>query len=621
MKISVSLSYNLSEPLTYRAADGEGLRPGSRVLVPLGRRAVLGWVLDLDSPYRGKLKDILGVVDDPFVPGADLLAFARLAAAAYFASAGALLDHCLPPSQKGTQRLRICGSESRLAGIAADELARLAAGGPLRLRFRKPSQPPPEPAAPEPREAERRLLLDGDPGAEYRRACDEALHRGQSVILVVPDAATAEHWRERLAGVEPFQARLAAAARETIWSDCRRGRPKIVCGGLAALALPLAAPGLVILDRAASPLYARSQGSPFRLDHLAELRARGAGVPLLAGALSHSPSSYERRHEPAVADRRPAAPPELQVHPLPGRERGIPPALLEMAAGNLRSAKRTLILVNRISPALHLFCETCSRLAACPRCGGPLRADEAGRVSCQRCPFADDAPGNCRRCGRPLEPLHDVSIESLARALERVGGEGTVLTLTAAGLRDPAAARSRAREHPLTVATLAALSPQLRGLFAAAAWVKPESFFPLDEFAAGELIHGCGAEIAAALVPGGELHVFSVFHFHYAIRHLLDEERFFARELKYRRWFRLPPYSEVFELELRQGSLRALAAALRGLYGRHRESLGIRRAHLVSRQPQRGAFRGVLELHASAAAIAAAGLHRVPRSQLRRVAG
>ena len=71
----------------------------------------------------------------------------------------------------------------------------------------------------------------------------------------------------------------------------------------------------------------------------------------------------------------------------------------------------------------------------------------------------------------------------------------------------------------------------------------------MEEFNAAEMIHATGAEIAETLVAGGELHVFSVFHFHYALQFLMDEETFFERELKYRQWFLLPPFASVYELE------------------------------------------------------------------------
>jgi primosomal protein N' (replication factor Y) len=624
LKLSVSLSVHLPEPLTYRAPDDAGIGLGSRVLVPLGRRAVAGWVTGLDSSYAGRLKDVLAIIDDPFVPGADLLEFARLAAAAYFTSAGVILDHGLPPSQKSARNLRVPGEAGarRATAPGLAELERLAAGGLPRLRFRVPAaapaaQPAPGGAAGDPW----RWLLAPDREEEYRRACERTLAAGRSVILVVPDPSSARYWQERLAGVDPYQARLGARDRERIWSDYRRGKPGVVCGGLAALCLPLPAPGLVIVDRASAPAYARVQGSPFRLDHLAALRARGAGVPLLNGALSHTCASWQRRQEPGCDDRRGAERPAVQVHPLRGGDRGIPPALLDLARRNVQEGRRTLVLVNRVQPALYLFCEPCGRVAGCPRCGAALQADGDGRVSCRRCAFRDDAPSGCRRCGRALEPLHDVSLGSLERALERVCGEGTTLALTAAELGDPPAVAAAARQRALVIATPAALTPYFRGLFAVAAWIKPESFVAMEEFDAAERIHAGGAEIAAALQPGGELHVFSVFHFHYALRLLGDEERFFERELKYRRWFQLPPLADVYELELRAGSLRELGAALRALYGRHRDGLGIRRVYLASRRIQRGSYRGVLELHAAAGAVAAAGLHRLRRASLRRIAG
>jgi primosomal protein N' len=220
-----------------------------------------------------------------------------------------------------------------------------------------------------------------------------------------------------------------------------------------------------------------------------------------------------------------------------------------------------------------------------------------------------------------LEPLHDISIDSLSLAVERVSGEAAVLALTAAELKDPLAALAAARERPVIIATLAALNPVFQGLFASAIWVKPESFFNMEDYNAAEMIHACGAEIAGTLAAGGELHVFSVFHFHFALQYLLDEEPFFERELKYRQWFLLPPFAGVYELELRDAGLRSLGAAMRGLYGRHRDALRIQRIYLASRQPERGTYRGILELHAAAEQIAAAGLHRLRRSVLRRTAG
>jgi len=627
LKISVSLAYNVFEPLTYHAPAGSpAVGPGSRVLVPLGRRLALGWVVGLDSSYGGRLKSILGVIDDPFRPDAGLLAFARQAGAAYFASAGSLLDHCLPPSQKNPKslRLELDGRERKLSEFAPEELARLAAAAPLRLFYRTASPAGVPAGAGTPCQSGGRtpiLLLGPQREREYGGWCAEVVANGGSVILVVPDNATAHYWQRTLAGVDPYHSGIGTAARERTWRQYRLGKPGIVCGGISALALPLGAPGLLILDRASSPLHRHGPGSPFRLDHLAEIRAEAAGIPLARGGDAHTCATYARRTEPGLDDRRQGRGLSCQVHMLKARERGLPAEIVELIRENHLAKRKILVLVNRIQPSALLFCESCRRIASCPRCGGVLQVEESRRASCRRCAFRKEELAGCPRCGQPLAPLHDISIESLAAAVARVSGESEVLTLTAAELKDPERAVAAVRAHPIVIATMAALSPFFAGLFAAAVWVKPESFLNMEEYDAAEMIHASGAEIASTLADGGELHVFSVFHFHHALRTLMDEGAFFEREMKYRQWFMLPPFASVFELELRDASLRSLAAAMRELYLRHKEGLRIQRVYLASRQPQRGSFRGILELHAAAETIAAAGLHKIRRSALRRTAG
>jgi primosomal protein N' len=232
LKISVSLSYNLFEPLTYRA-DAAALQVGARVLVPLGNRLALGWVTGLDSPYGGRLKNIIGIIDDPFYPDAAIMEMARQTAAAYFTSAGGVLDHCLPPGQKNLKKLRleIEGRERKLAEFTPAELVRLAAGEPLRFYFRPASAEIHQAAVTgNDHDTPPRLLLGPRREQEYRDACARTLARGQSVLLIVPDNATARYWQSAIPGVDMYHSEVKAAAKEKIWQQYRQGKSGIVCG-------------------------------------------------------------------------------------------------------------------------------------------------------------------------------------------------------------------------------------------------------------------------------------------------------------------------------------------------------------------------------------------------------
>jgi len=626
LKISVALAYNVFEPLTYHvSAEAPAVKIGMRVLVPLGKRIVPGWVLGLDSSYPGKLKNIIGIIDDPFCPDEMFLEFIRRSAVAYFASAGVLLDHALPASKKNLKKLcfDLDGRPAKIGAFSLEQMEKMAAAKPLHFVFNEKESAQAAGRAssgPGPKQPDR-LLLDPERGDEYCEICQQVIAAGQSVLLVVPDNASARYWKTVWPDLDIYNSETRAAAKETIWRQYQQGKNGMVCGGLSAVLLPMANLGLVIVDRASSPLYQRTFRSPYKTDHLARIRARSCAIPLQQGAAAHSCATYHQREQLVVSDRRSDRGLSFQVHMLKGRERGIPDAIIELINRNYLQKKKTLVLVNKMEPSRNLFCPQCKKIIACPGCGGILRVDEPQRAACRRCSFQQESLVLCPRCSGKLTLLHDISVTSLARAIARTVSATNLTTLNASDLKDVQRIIPAVRASAVVIATPAALNPFFKDIFSAVVYIKPESFFGMDEFNSAEMIYGTGAEIAETLLPGGELHVFSVFHFHYALQFLMDESRFFERELKYRQWFMLPPLSDVYRLEIRSSGLRSLAAAMRALFSAHQSDLQIKKAYLVSRQPLRGVYSGVLELHAPAEQIIAAGLQRLKKSTLSLMAG
>jgi primosomal protein N' len=626
LKISVALSCNILEPLTYQVKTDElPLRVGMRVMVPLGKRIVSGWVLELNSNYQGRLKNILGMIDDPFCPDETFLEFARQSAVAYFTSIGVFLDHALPASKKNLKKLclELDGQVNKITGFSPGQLEKMAAIKPLRFFFREKTLAQADFAkAPTAHAAQpNRILLDTDRERDYRESSLAVIASGKSVLLLVPDNASARFWKKVWPELDIYNSETRPAEREAIWRQYQQGKNGMVCGGLSAILLPLPNPGLVIVDRAASPLYQRTFRSPFKTDHLARIRAHTSAIPILLGASSHSCATYQQRENMTAADRRHDRGLSCQVHMLKSKDRGIPDAIVQLVNQNFLQKKKILILVNKIEPARHLFCANCGKIAACPSCGGILQVADPQQAACRRCSFCQETLAACPRCQNSLILLHDISLTSLARAIERTVSGKSILTLSAAELKDIERIIPAIQDSAVVMATPAALNPYFRNIFSAVIYIKPESFFGMDEFNSAEMIFTTTAEIMETLVPEGELHVFSVFHFHYALQFLMDEEKFFERELKYRQWFMLPPFSDVYQLEIKSGTLRALALSMREIYMKYKSELQIKKIYLASRQPLRGVYRGVLELHAPADKIIGAGLQQIKKSSLSLLAG
>lgn len=203
--------------------------------------------------------------------------------------------------------------------------------------------------------------------------------------------------------------------------------------------------------------------------------------------------------------------------------------------------------------------------------------------------------------------MRPLSLVNLQAAVHRRLGESGVLLLSADEIRDPMQACDQIRSSRLVLATPCVLSPFFRNLFGHVVCIRPESLFDMDEYNAAELIHATLDELRELLTPGGQLDVFSVYHFHYALQLANNEEKFFDRERKYREWFRLPPFAEVYRLTVRSRALRPLAARMRKLYAQRRPELDVRRIQLPDRTPRRGWYRGILELHGSPAALHTSG--------------
>src|SRR5258708_2332016 len=104
--VEVAVPVPLARAFTYAVPStmGAELRPGARVLVPFGKRKVVGVVLragDLTAPAGVELKSLIGLVDaEPVLPE-ELLAFLREVADYYFAPVGEVLRLAMPASERG----------------------------------------------------------------------------------------------------------------------------------------------------------------------------------------------------------------------------------------------------------------------------------------------------------------------------------------------------------------------------------------------------------------------------------------------------------------------------------------------------------------------------------------
>jgi|GEM_PF-705826 len=619
--VHVSLSLNFFNPLTYRyTADPASLQPGIRVVVPLANRFTTGWITQSHSDYDGKVKPIIAVIEDSFLPDSKWLDFLTAVSQLYFVSIGTLLDATLPPSRKNISNLYFInpstGKTGKLIKHSFTELVNLSNAHPAACFYNPVLKPSPEEQI-EPHhigEIEnfppQRFLVGCRREIPYSALIRDCIDRQQSVLLTVPDNLTARFWGDCLKSLGPidfYTSTVKPKARDALWEEYAvKGKTGVVIGGQSAAFLPIRNLGLIISDRAGSSIYKRNLFSPYNINVLSQLRAHHLNIPLVEGFPGYSLRAYQAHSllpSPiAVEDRRPRekSSPVVNVHRIPPGVKGIPSDFIETVGEHFTAGKKILVLLNKKESTQFLFCEKCDKIRRCPSCEGSINVDDEFRIQCTRCGFQDNY-SICPVCKESLSIVEDISISSIKKILKNRVAESGIITITSEGLSEEffLPLLNQVKESKIVISTPAVVNPYFNNIFDAVLYLRPESYFNIDEFDAAEKIFSLTAELKELVKEGGVIDIFSTFHFHYALKTIDDEASFFQRELNYREWFHLPPFCNVYHITLKDKKLRKLGSRLRAIYREYKDSFHIKRVYLVNRKAVKGIFKGMIEARTS----------------------
>ncbi len=347
-RIAVLLPLPLAGAYDYRVGD-QALAPGDFVMVPLGRRELVGvvWGEGTGDVAEAKLRHTGARLEILPLPPASR-AFVDWVASYTLAPAGAVLKMAMsvpaalepasglhairlvshPPAFKETPaRRKVLDAASRLPPLAAADLAREAGVSPAVVKGlveagalasvelpRPPLFQPPDltlPAAilsPDQRAAAESLvaavaggfsvsLIDGVTGSGktevYFEALAAALARGRQVLVLLPEIALSAQWLERFArrfGVKPaeWHSELGDARRRETWRAVANGEAKVVVGARSALFLPFADLGLIVVDEEHDGAFKQEEGVAYHARDMAVVRASLGGIPVALASATPS---------------------------------------------------------------------------------------------------------------------------------------------------------------------------------------------------------------------------------------------------------------------------------------------------------------------------------------------
>ncbi|MCI2808921.1 primosomal protein N' [Eoetvoesiella caeni] len=439
--LRVAIDVPLAGLFDYRCAHA--VAPGCRVIVPFGRRKLMGIVVETpDTPsFEAKqVREVDEVLDDlPPFPS-DWMRMAAFAAQYYQRPLGEVMLPTLPAG---------------LRKVTAYQGKR-SAGGPVRRLDKRASKSSPKPIqakeAPALNEEQiqavqaidaitgyKAVLLHGVTGSGktevYLRAAQTVLARGRQVLFMVPEINLTPQLEQSLrsslavaAGPDSLavlHSGLSDGERLRAWLRVQRGEARILLGTRLSIFTPMPDLGLIIVDEEHDTSYKQQEGLRYSARDLAVWRAHDRDIPVVLGSATPSLESWahaQRGNYLKLSLEHRARDVELPVVQLVDTRRlamqqGFSPQLIEAIQGRLEHGEQSLVFLNRRGYAPVLNCGSCGWVSQCPRCTAYTVLHRAGArrnyLQCHHCGYQARVPASCPDCG-------DQDLHPMGRGTQRV---------------------------------------------------------------------------------------------------------------------------------------------------------------------------------------------------------
>jgi len=469
----------------------------------------------------------------------------------------------------------------------------------------------------------------------YIRACEAALRRGRSAIVLVPEIALTPQalgrFRARFGDrVAVLHSALSEAERRDERERIASGEAPVVLGARSAVFAPVPALGVICVDEEHDASYKQESDPRYDARTVAAKRAALEGAVAVFGSATPRPETWQSLERLELGGRIAAPLPSVHVVDL-RRQAGYPlsaPLLAELGAV-VESDGKAILLLNRrgVAPAVH--CRACGTTRRCPNCDVALTLHRDDVLHCHHCGRLEAMGETCPACGSAELARIGAGTQKLERELAKQLPELEVIRLDADvdDVRTPLDRFSAARRAVLIGTQMVAKGHHFEGVKLAAV-VDADTGLALPDFRAEERTFQLLTQLAGrsgrdapgrVVVQTFQPDARAIVH---AARH--DVSGFLAEELERRRVLGYPPFAHLVRIVVsgpeQADAMRALEELKAGLAGHELlgpapllRLRGRHRAQLVGKtaRPRALASRAAALLAAAAPAMRRAGLAAV----------
>jgi len=424
------------------------------------------------------------------------------------------------------------------------------------------------------------FLLHGVTGSGkteiYIRAMREALRRGRSAMMLVPEISLTPVFSRRLRAhfgeaVAIFHSSLTTGERFDEWRRLRSGEARVVIGTRSAVFAPVSDLGVIVVDEEHESSYRQQESPYYNGRDTAVMRALKERAVVVLGSATPSLETFQNaragkyrylRLPSRIADRAMATAEIVDMREAfrrSGRPEVFSPELIEALGETHARGQQSIILLNRRGYSSFVICRSCGERYNCPNCDVTLTFHRSERsMVCHYCNLRQAVPDACHACRGPF--IHFVGegteqIEEILRkkfpglriarldrdtTARRSHYEETILSFGAGELDMLVGTQMIAKGHDFPNVTLVGV-------------VSVDAGLAIPDFRAAERAFQLITQVAGRAGRGdapGRVLIQTYMPQHYALRHACaqDYEAFFDEEIRYRRNLNYPPFVALASL-------------------------------------------------------------------------
>ena len=427
------------------------------------------------------------------------------------------------------------------------------------------------------------FLLQGVTGSGkteiYLKAIDAALARGSGALMLVPEIgltpAVAGQFHHRFGDrVAILHSGIHDSERSQEWRRIRSGAAQVVVATRSGVFAPVRNLGLIIVDEEHDQSYKQQETPRYHGRDVAIVRARDRGAVVVLGSATPSLESrynadrgkYELLRLPERVESRPMPNVEIidarQEFLETRKQATFSRALIDAVTERLESGEQSMLLLNRRGFSSFMTCRACGERLECPNCSVTLtfhRRDR--RMLCHYCNFSSRVPERCPKCDSDHIQFLGVGSERVEDELHGAFPRARIARIdrdTTGGKRDyeEILAKFREGEFDILVGTQMIAKGHDIPNVTLVGIVSADTGLGLPDFRAAErtfqLLTQAAGRAGRGTTPGIVL-MQTINPDHYAIRFAAEQdyEKFYAKELEFRRLMHYPPFGALANVIVR----------------------------------------------------------------------